>query len=148
MPLTDATAYPHRPSPPTIQQYFEHHPEVAGALSRNPGMLYDRTFLKTHPDIERYFRNHPGAIENAKRNPASVLSRMMNHSAGHITNLQDYLHDHPEIAQQLRQNPALMEDRNFQREHPDLARYAKEHPEECQELKKNPDRFIHKDLSG
>jgi 2-oxo-4-hydroxy-4-carboxy--5-ureidoimidazoline (OHCU) decarboxylase len=148
MPLTDATAYPHRPTPPTIQEYFEHHPEVADALRRSPSMLYDPEFLKTHPDVQRYFRDHPEATAEAKRNPASTLDRMMNHSHGKITNLQDYLGNHPDIAQQLRKRPALIDDPDFERAHPDLGRYAKEHPEECQELKQNPDRFIHEDFKG
>src|SRR5690242_12729795 len=148
MPLTDATAYPHRPSPPTIQEYFEHHPEVAGALRRNPSMLYDPEFLKTHQDVARYFDQHPEATAEAKKNPASVLDRMMNHDETHITNLHDYLRDHPDIAQQLRKRPALLRDPEFARLHPELGQYAKDHPEECDELRQNPDRFIHKDLSS
>ena len=148
MPLTDASAYPNRPTPPTIQEYFEHHPEVAGALSRNPAMLYDGQFLKTHPDVARYFHEHPEATAQAKRNPDAVLDRMMNHSHGRITNLQDYLKNHPDLAQQLRDRPALLDDPQFARAHPDLARYVRDHPEERDELKQNPDRFIHQDLHG
>ena len=49
---------------------------------------------------------------------------------------------HPEIAEQLRRDPSLVNDKKFVDNHPDLQQFLAEHPGVREEYKENPNGFM------
>jgi len=59
--------------------------------------------------------------------------------------MNQFLDGHPEIAEQLRKNPALVDNKQFVEGHPALQQFLASHPELRQEFKSNPDAFMHRE---
>jgi len=59
-----------------------------------------------------------------------------------MDNFSQFLLNHPGVAQQLQQNPALINDPNFQAQHPQLQTFLKNHPGVVQQVQANPTRFV------
>ncbi|MHB8384737.1 MAG: hypothetical protein ACYDC3_20660 [Candidatus Binataceae bacterium] len=53
-----------------------------------------------------------------------------------------YMDQHPGVAQQLGQNPRLVDNAQFMSQHPGLRDYFASHPEVRADLKDHPDRFM------
>lgn len=43
----------------SFRWFLAHHPNIAQALARNPGLLYNANWRRQHPQLEQYFANHP-----------------------------------------------------------------------------------------
>jgi hypothetical protein len=56
-----------------------------------------------------------------------------------------FLDGHREIAEQLRKDPSLVNDKTFVKNHPALQTYLQEHPGVREEIKENPNSFMHKE---
>jgi hypothetical protein len=61
---------------------------------------------------------------------------------GELARVDRFLDSHPEIAQQLRQNPSLVNDPQFVKDHASLKTYLQQHPEMRDALKDNPNAFM------
>src|SRR5229473_5705182 len=53
-----------------------------------------------------------------------------------------YLNEHPDVAQQLAGNPALVDNREYMENHPGLRDYFSDHPTVKAEIKNHPYRFM------
>jgi hypothetical protein len=59
-----------------------------------------------------------------------------------LTSFDKFLDSHPEIAEQVRKDPSLVDNQEFVQQHPDLRQYLQQHPEIRQELSQNPNAFM------
>ena len=59
-----------------------------------------------------------------------------------LANLDRFLDGHPEIAEQLRRDPSLVNDQKFAADHPALQQFLAEHPEVREQYKENPNAFM------
>jgi hypothetical protein len=59
-----------------------------------------------------------------------------------VTRFDQFLDSHPEIAEQVRKNPSLVDDRDFLRNHTALQDYLRDNPGVRAELRQNPDAFL------
>jgi phage-related protein len=59
-----------------------------------------------------------------------------------VVSFDNFLDSHPEIAEQLRRNPSLVDDREYVNNHPELQAYLQEHPRVREELTENPRAFM------
>lgn len=59
-----------------------------------------------------------------------------------LDNFGKFLVNHPQVAEQLRQNPSLINDPNFQAQHPGLQTFLKNHPGVAQQVQANPTKFM------
>jgi len=59
-----------------------------------------------------------------------------------MDNFSQFLLNHPGVARQLQQNPALVNDPNFQAQHPGLQTFLKNHPGVAQQVQANPTQFV------
>ena len=59
-----------------------------------------------------------------------------------LAQFDQFLNSHMEIAEQLRKNPSLVNDKGFVKNHPVLQTYLQEHPGIREELKENPNAFM------
>src|SRR5215472_13401445 len=60
-----------------------------------------------------------------------------------LANFDSFLDGHPEIAEQVRKDPSLLDNKGFLKDHPDLQRYLSNHPGVREEVKENPTLFLH-----
>ena len=62
-----------------------------------------------------------------------------------LTNFDRWMDDHPQVYQQLRNNPSLINDRNWLGQHPGVQKFLQNHPGVREEIKENPRRFINRE---
>jgi len=61
---------------------------------------------------------------------------------GQLARFDQFMDSHREIAEQLRKDPSLVNNRKFVDEHPALQTYLQEHPGIREEIKENPNGFM------
>jgi hypothetical protein len=59
-----------------------------------------------------------------------------------LAGFNDFLDQHPELAERLRQDPSLVNNPDFVADHPVLQQYMQQHPEVREELQENPNAFM------
>jgi hypothetical protein len=151
--------------------YLNNHPKTAQELAANPQLVKDPSFYSTHPGLESFLANHPGVREELNHNPGQFMRTegggyqwnrggqgagggwgsgghaygpaQMGGGAGAVATFNNgYLDQHPEVAQQLAQNPKLVDDPQFRAAHPGLDQYLAAHPEVRSQLQQHPERFM------
>ena len=126
--------------------FLDGHPEIAEQLHKDPSLVRDREFVKNHPALQDYLQRNPGVQEEFSENPQSFMhqeqgfDRRQTHRE--LSNLDQFLDAHPEIAEQLRKDPSLVNDKRFVANHPELKEFLQSHSGVAQELSQNPDAFM------
>ncbi len=64
---------------------------------------------------------------------------------GELANFDKFLDSHPNIAQDLKSNPGLVNDPNYISQHPELQQFLASHPGVREELKENPRFFMNRE---
>jgi hypothetical protein len=62
-----------------------------------------------------------------------------------LANFDKYLDKHPEVAEQLRKDPNLINNKEWVEKHPELQEWLKNHPHAREELKENPKAFMNRE---
>jgi hypothetical protein len=60
-----------------------------------------------------------------------------------VSDMDRFLDSHPEVAEQLRKDPSLIDNQKWVSGHPALQDYLKDHPEVAQAFRSNPNAFMH-----
>jgi hypothetical protein len=68
-------------------------------------------------------------------------------AAGELAGFGTFLEQHPGIEERLREDPAVLQDPAFQRNHPTIARFLARHPEITAQLAARPRWFLHRELA-
>ena len=61
---------------------------------------------------------------------------------GEVARMDQFLDKHPEIDEQLRKDPKLIDDQKWVASHPELQQFMKSHPEVRQEFDEHPRAFM------
>ncbi|HEX4002636.1 MAG TPA: hypothetical protein VHX36_08300 [Candidatus Acidoferrales bacterium] len=132
-----------------FDQFLDSHPEVAQQLRQNPSLVDDRDFVNSHPALQDYLRDNPGVRDEIRQNPDAFMQREQrfdNHENDRdrdaMAKFDRFLDSHPEIAEQVRKNPSLVDDRGFVQNHPALQDYLRDNPGARDQLRQNPDAFL------
>src|SRR6266404_7600028 len=144
-----------------MDRFMDGHPEVAEQLRKDPSLINNQDFLEKHPALQEFLQNHPGVREEFQENPNAFM-RQENRYERHegddrdrdrdrrdgdttrkeLASMDRFMDAHPEIAEQLRKNPLLINNREFVENHPALQEYLQSHPEVREEFKENPNAFM------
>ncbi len=62
-PAPDSSAAREQPGHLVLDDYLRHHPKLSRKLHRNPQLLSDPGFERTHPELEQFIARHPGSRE-------------------------------------------------------------------------------------
>ena len=62
-----------------------------------------------------------------------------------LAKFDGFMDGHPEIAEQLRKDPSLIQNEEFMEKHPALQQYLQEHPGVREEINENPNAFMHQE---
>src|SRR6267154_1133513 len=140
-----------------FDQFMDSHREIAEQLRKDPSMVNNREFAEKHPALQTYLQEHPGIREEIKENPNAFMrqenrfdrqedrrqgERDSDTTRGQLARFDQFMDSHREIAEQLRKDPALVNNREFVEKHPALQTYLQEHPGVREEIKENPNAFM------
>ncbi|MGA8765236.1 MAG: hemophore-related protein [Candidatus Sulfotelmatobacter sp.] len=140
-----------------MDHFMDSHPEIAEQLRKDPSLVNNREFVESHPALQQFLAEHPGVREEYKENPNAFMHqeerfdrREDQHRDGDVTrielaNMDHFMDSHPEIAEQLRKDPSLVNNREFVENHPALQQFLAEHPGVREEYKENPNAFMHQE---
>jgi len=150
----------------SMDRFMDGHPEIAEQLRKNPSLINNREFVENHPALQEYLQSHPEVREEFKENPNAFM-RQENRYERHegddrdrdrdrgrrdsdttrreLASMDRFMDAHPEIAEQLRKNPSLVNNREFVENHPALQQYLQSHPEVREEFKENPNAFMRRE---
>jgi hypothetical protein len=137
----------------SMDSFLDSHPEIAEQLRKDPNLVNDRRFVDGHPALRQYLADHPGVREEIRENPNAFMHRedrfdQRQDMGGHgitreeLASMDNFLDNHPEIAEQLRKDPSLVDNRKFVDDHPPLRQFLADHPAVRAEIKQDPNAFM------
>ena len=139
-----------------MDRFMDSHPEIAEQLRKNPSLVNNKEFVEKHPALQQFLAEHPGVREEYKENPDAFMRheerfdrredrRDRDVTRGELANMDRFMDSHPEIAERLRKEPSLVNNREFVENHPALQQFLAEHPGVREEYKENPNAFMHQE---
>jgi hypothetical protein len=136
-----------------FNQFLDRHPEVAEQLRRDPTLLTNANFLRSHPELQQFLQDHSAIQKDVDQDPSAVMREEEHYSRndragnevpqGELEAMRQFLNDHPEIAEQLQKNPKLIDSRQFLDDHSALKQFLAQHPQIRQEFDQHPYAFMH-----
>jgi phage-related protein len=139
-----------------MDRFMDSHPEIAEQLRKDPSLVDNKQFVQGHPALQEFLANHPGVREEYKENPNAFMHqeqrfdqredrRDRDVTRTELANMDRFMDSHPEIAEQLRRDPSLVDNKQFVQEHPALNEFLANHPGVREEYKENPNSFMHRE---
>jgi len=139
-----------------FDQFLDTHRETAEQLRKDPSLVDNEEFVKSHPALQSYLREHPELRAQLKQDPNAFMhqeerydSREGDRDRGvnreELARFNQFLDTHRETAEQLRKDPSLVDNQEYVRNHPELQAYLQEHPELSAQLKQDPNAFMHQE---
>ncbi len=141
-----------------MDNFMDRHPEIAEQLRKDPSLVDNRQFVADHPDLQKFLADHPGMSEEYRENPNAFMRdegrfdrredagngmrRSGDISRDDLVYMDNFMDRHPEIAEQLRKDPSLVDNRQFVADHPDLQKFLADHPGMSEEYRENPNAFM------
>lgn len=140
-----------------LDRFLDRHPEIAEQVRRNPSLVADNKWVSAHPELQQFLAQHPRVADELRENPNAFMSseqrfdqredmrqntRDRDISRTELANMDRFMDNHPEIAEQLRKNPSLVDDKRFVNSHPELQQFLDQHPGVREEYKENPNAFM------
>lgn len=101
--------------------------------------------MQKHPGVREEFSENPNRfMRQEERYDRREDDRDRDHDTTRreLASMDRFLDGHPEIAEQLRKNPSLIDNREWVAKHPALQEYLQTHPEIREEFKENPNAFM------
>ena len=146
-----------------FDHFLDNHPELAEQLRKDPSLVNNEEFVENHSDLRRYLQEHPELRADLGQNPNPVMHQEERYdrredqdrdrgrdpkgdiTRGELVNMDRFLDSHPEIAEQLRKDPSLVNKKEFVAGHPALQQFLAQHPGVREEIKENPSAFMHRE---
>ena len=130
-----------------MDRFLDSHPEIA-QLRKDPSLIDNRKWVGDHPALHEYLEKHPGVADAFRDHPDAFMrdenryeraegdrdqdrdrDRDRNISRRDVTEMGRFLDRHPEVSEQLRKDPSLIDNRQWVANHPALQEYLKTHPQ-------------------
>lgn len=139
-----------------MDRFMDNHPEIAEQLKKDPSLVDNKQFVSSHPALQEFLANHPGVREEYKENPNGFMNREQRFdqredgrgpgiNRTELANMDHFMDSHPEIAEQLKKDPSLVDNKQFVSSHPALQEFLASHPGVRQEMDQHPDAFMHRE---
>ncbi len=139
-----------------MDHFLDQHPEIAEQLRRDPSLIDNRKFVSDHPALQEYMQMHPNVQREFDESPNAFMQAedrydRSREEGGHhnlgitreeLASTDHFLDSHPEIAEQLRRDPSLIDNQRFVADHPALQDYLQSHPRVSAEFREHPDAFM------
>jgi len=135
-----------------FDRFLDSHSAIEQDLKKNPALVNDAAYLNAHPELREFLQTHAGVREEIRENPQGFMNReqRFDRSGRDITrqelqNFDGFLDQHPNIEQDLKKNPKLVNDANYLSAHPDLKQFLATHPGVRAEASENPRIFMNRE---
>ncbi len=137
-----------------FDQFLDDHPQIAEQVREDPSLVNNPEYEKNHPELQTYLENHPNIREEIKENPNAFMRKEDGYdhregdrsdhdtTRGELARFDQFLDSHREIAEDLRKDPSLVDDAQYEKNHPALQAYLADHPQIREEIKENPNAFM------
>jgi phage-related protein len=138
-----------------MDRFMDSHPEIAEQLRKDPSLVDSKKFVENHPALEQFLAQHPGVREEYRENPNGFMAQEQRYdrredrfggdndvTRRELANMDRFMDSHPEIAEQLRKDPSLVDNKQFVANHPELQQFLADHPGVREEYKENPNAFM------
>ena len=131
-----------------MDQFLDSHPEVAEQLRKDPSLIDNRRWVADHPALQEYLQNHRRVAEVFRAHPDAFMrdeeryDRQTNISPRDLEEMGHFLNSHPEVAEQLRKDPSLIDKREWVANHPALQEYLRTHSQVAEAFRAHPDAFM------
>src|SRR6267142_1568963 len=141
-----------------MDKFLDSHPELEEQLRKDPSLIRNEEFVEKHPELQEYLQQHPGIREEFTENPRAFMRQEERYdrreearggdrdiTRQQLATMDRFMDSHPEIAEQLRKNPVLINNKDFLEKHPALQEFLQTHPEVREEFRENPNAFMHRE---
>jgi len=138
-----------------FQQFLSQHPWIANKLRQKPSLANDQGFLNGNPELPQFLNAHPfvqGAFRvdaNAFMQKEQAFETSPPGEGGgrggrrqEMRDFQQFQNDHPWIANKLKQNPSLANNKGFLEGNHELPDFLKTHPFVQEQLRNDPQGFM------
>lgn len=131
--------------------FLDRHPEIAEQLRKDPSLIDNEKWVAAHPAMQEYVQSHPKISAAFRANPNRFMrdeERYERQEGDHditrrdVTEMHHFLDNHPEIAEQLRKDPSLIDKREWVANHPALQEYLQTHTGVSEEFRSHPVAFM------
>src|SRR5256714_8107180 len=152
----------------SMDQFLDSHPNVEQDLRRNPDLVNDNSYLRQQHDLDAFLDAHPAVKEELKETQTYFMRRENRFEASErdrdmdrnrtgrrnpnpdltqqeIASMDQFLDSHPNVEQDLRRNPDLVNDNSYLRQQHDLDAFLDAHPAVKEELKETPTYFMRRE---
>lgn len=130
-----------------MNRFLQSHPEIAEQLRRDPRLIDNRDWVANHPALQEYLQTHPQVTAAFRADPGAFMqdeNRDMRDdiTRADVTEMGRFLASHPEINEQLRKDPSLIDNRKWVSDHPALQEYLQSHPQVADAFRADPGVFM------
>src|SRR5579863_10522922 len=143
-----------------FDQFLDSHRDTADQLRKEPDLVLNDEYLKSHPELQDYLSQHPTVRDQMRKDPNEFMTaeaaleqrgdndangdrdRDRNGDRRDVASFDRFLDSHRETADQLRKQPDLVLNAEFQKSHPELQEYLQQHPAVRDQIDKDPNAFM------
>jgi phage-related protein len=130
-----------------MDRFFDSHPEIEEQLRKDPSLINNKQFVENHPQLQEFLQTHPGVREELNENPNAFMrqeERFERHDTtrAELANMDRFFDSHPEISEQLRKDPSLINNKQFVENHPQLQQFLQTHSGVREEFTEDPNAFM------
>lgn len=127
-----------------FDRFLDSHPILERELESNPSLVNDPNYVQSEPDLQIFLSHHPNVKAEIQRDPGYLENHRnpdlsaVGTSGADTARLNQFLDAHRDLALQLKQNPALIDDSTFLSQHADLQTFLNGNPALRNEIAQNP----------
>ena len=134
-----------------MDRFLDSHPEIAEQLRKDPSLINNGEFVEKHAALQEYLQEHPEMREEFSEHPNAFMRQEerfdrqeenRDSTRRQLAGMDRFLDSHPEIAEQLRRDPSLINNGEFVEKHAALQEYLQKHPEMREKFGENPNAFM------
>jgi hypothetical protein len=141
----------------SFDRFLDEHREIAQQVRKDPSLLDNQKFVQSHAALQTYLQENPGVRDQIRQDPSAFMRQedaynrdlnMRDRDAGadrdqrDVASFDRFLDGHREIAEQVRKNPSLLDNRDFVKNHPALQAYLEQNPGVRDQLRQDPNAFM------
>ena len=136
-----------------FDQFLDTHPEIAEQVRKDPSLLDNRAFLDQHAALQTFLQDHAAIREDVRQNPSGFMRQENGFDRPGDVRDRDamrrdfdaFMNGHREIAEQVRKDPSLLNNRDFVDHHADLQAFLDQRPALRDQVRQDPDEFMRQD---
>jgi hypothetical protein len=143
-----------------FNRFLGDHREINEALMKDPNLVNDRRFVDDHPALKNFLQDHPQIREQIDQNPTAFMQQEERldqrddrgrddnrrwdngDEHDHAARFGQFLGSHPDVGQQLANDPMLCRNDEFLVNHPELKDYLNNNPDVQKDLMADPQNFV------